>query len=189
MTVVIPTPEYRAVVEKTVRVAAICVRPVHRVGEVLRALRGCLYDMRGVRNVLDGERRKGTVTTTTTGEKKEEETYKLLLLDPVRVPVLSDTAEEENHHNNINNNDNVDNIGIGIHTSPLVWVDVNDVSLPSILRDRLQSLPKCKDSTASCIHVAMTTHTVRLNYKNFTMPELLQRILPPNTVPLSGFEQ
>ncbi|SCU67209.1 Met-10+ like-protein, putative [Trypanosoma equiperdum] len=146
---------------QSIEVASLLVRPIHIVGDVLKVLRGCLFSMRGVKNVVNG-----AAADTAAGDAQA--CRKLLLdptfLSPISIPQLSSSCT-------------------------LVWMRADDVSLPAVLRDKLVLVSQGAESRAEPLQVALTTHTVDVTSKNFTMPELLQMLLPPGITALSGFEQ
>ncbi|KAG8343439.1 putative Met 10 like protein [Trypanosoma vivax] len=166
--------------EQMVSVAALLVQPATVMGDVLRALHGCLYSVRGVRSVVDPPTYHATSPARTEGTTKtiasvHAERCRMVLLDPLFVPpaeiasLLSFTEASSRP------------------TS--AWMKISDMSLPIALYERLSSLKLRQGVSSDLVRVALTTHTVQLTSKNFTMVEMLQRILPPGVTPLSSFEQ
>nr|CCC92329.1 conserved hypothetical protein [Trypanosoma congolense IL3000] len=138
-----------------VEVVSLFVRPVHAVGDVLKALHNCLFSVRGVRNVLDAA--------------PDGRPCRKLLLEPA---FLSPTTAN-----------------LPSPSDSVVFVSADDGLIPAPLREKLSRVSPRWGPCGEPLRVALSAHTVTLTANNFTMPELLKRLLPPDVTPLSGFEQ
>lgn len=206
---------YREKLQSTVVVPCLIFGPPDGAGSVLKALRNSLYTQRGVRNVFDVVLHKPSqkARLRETGELpgEDEELCKICLLDPTLVPLDPVQA----HHPGLTA------APLSFYNSSEAFrkglVETN--VLTSSIADKLEALFFSNTPTPSASPAAaaernptrpspsrprptkpvlqgkfsLTTHTISLSYLNYTMPELLEKVLHEGhstdaAVPLSGFE-
>ena len=155
---------YRSDFDQTIQLVALSVSPKESTGIAMKHLRGCLFVHRGVRNVIDGTC----------------DSSKHLLLDP---SLLAPPPEGGRNKTSV-------------LTNSLLPEDLKRRISLAIEEDGRENDKKKNRASSTAaekkpmsIEVLPSTVSVHLSYKNFTMPEMLKKLLPPRVVALSGFEQ
>lgn len=212
---------YRSVLESSITVPAFAFSPVEGSGLVLRALRGYLYSKRGVRNVIDirvDEKTGSFAVYGTDSDSSSMRAYKLCLLDPGIVSPskinITNTEDQKSCLEFLHNLEEMKTI------LPIDLVEGLTKRIPNIVSESITeggdsggvvsttapSHPKVSNGRTPIVlnwKCAVGLFSVPLNYQNYTMPEILQKLFCSNTqrenvsqkemssslVALSGFEQ
>ena len=169
---------YRALMEETITVPALRVGPRSVTGEVIKVLYGSSFIRRGVRHCIDDEGASDS---------------RICLLEP-GVDVEALIAKVRAHFAALNGG--AESVGAAAPSScPASSSNAaasGEASTEGGDKQKEEKAAKKKQRQHAARQLTVleaTTRDVPFTYKNFTMPEILRKVLPAGIVALSGFEQ